>query len=461
MMKRLLGSTALLGALVIAGEATAKAETPALAAPKLTISGQSNFNAWWFNNDRKEIRPTGDGTDSNNSTADNFVGKGRGYLFTVDDARLKFDITGKTDPGMDYGFTIVVDGDTNKTKSITENYLYFGGSWGKLTMGDVGGVEDTMAFYGGDPLGGTGGFDGNFDRVVNFTTGAVTSVNLVGDTSRSTKIIYHTPRWKGLQAGVSYTPRTQHRGAAKADTLRGTNFAEYGHNREIFDKHSFAGGLNFINKFNNGWEMALSGTFLFGQAHAPVKKIGAISGTVASGYGLGAGTYGLSNKFKDTGAFAFGILNTFKGFEWGAEFGWNGRSHELKRLTYTSNGRTTTAKSKDSWFIDTGVAYNWGATKLSGGYFYGQRKAAAYNASTDTIGARKAKTHIFSTSLDHKLAPGVLVFGEYAHYNMKNKGASLDVAIANYSNGNGTRNSYFGVKSGKSNAFVLGTKIKF
>ncbi len=450
MMKRLLGSTALLGALVMAGGSAAKAETPALAAPKLTISGQSNFNAWWFHNDRTVIRPN-DGNECD------YVGKGRGYLFTVDDARLKFDITGKTDPGMDYGFTIVVDADTNKQKNIKENYLYFGGSWGKLTMGDVDGVEDAMAFYGGDPLGGTGGFDGNFDRVVNFTTGAVVSPDLVGDTSRSTKIIYHTPRWKGLQAGVSYTPRTQHRGAAKADTLRGTTFAEYGANREIFDKHSFAGGLNFINKFNNGWELALSGTFLFGDAHAPCKKVGALNGPIDPGYNLGGGNYSVSNKYKDTGAFAFGFLNTFKGFEWGGEFGWNGRSHEVKHITY--NG--VTAKPKDSWFIDTGLAYNWGATKLSGGYFYGHRKAVAYNATTDSISNKKAKTHIFSTSLDHKLAPGVLVFGEYAHYEMTNKGASLDAAIANHASGNGTDSSYYGVRSGKSNAFVLGTKIKF
>ena len=458
MTKRILMTSAIISTMALS-EAYAASETPALAAPKLTISGQSNFNAWWFDNDRKVITPI-----PANSGCE-YVGKGRGYLFTVDDARLKFDITGKTDPGMDYGFTIVVDADTNKQKNIKENYLYFGGSWGKLTMGDVDGVEDTMAFYGGDPLGGTGGFDGNFDRVINFTTGAVVSPDLVGDTSRSTKIIYHTPRWKGLQAGVSYTPRTQHRGQAKADTLRGTKFAEYGANREIFDKHSFAGGVNFINKFTNGWELALSGTFIFGEAHAPCKMNGRFIRNdlpVLSSYGLGNGSYTINNKFKDTGAFALGFLNSFKGFEWGGEFGWNGRSHEVSSVTYRNPANvTTTAKSKDSWFIDTGLAYNWGATKLSGGYFYGHRKAAAYNAVTDTVGSKTAKTHIFSTALDHKLAPGVLVFGEYAHYQMSNKGASLDAAIANYANGNYRSNSYYGVRSGKSNAFVLGTKIKF
>ena len=460
MTKRILMTSALISAMALS-QAYAASETPALAAPKLTISGQSNFNVWWFHNDKTQIVPLQEGMGCD------YIGKGRGYLFTVDDSRLKFDITGKTDPGMDYGFTIVVDADTNKQKNIKENYLYFGGSWGKLTMGDVDGVEDTMAFYGGDPLGGTGGFDGNFDRVVNFTTGAVVSPDLVGDTSRSTKITYHTPRWKGIQAGVSYTPRTQHRGQAKADTLRGTKFADYGSNREVFDKHSFAGGVNFINKFNNGWELALSGTFIFGDAHAPCKKAGDNLRFITNT--AGTQLYTARNKFKNTGAFAFGFLNTFKGFEWGGEFGWNGRSHELNRITYQRVGSqtTSTAKAKDSWFLDTGIAYSWGATKLSTGYFYGQRKAVSYKAATDSIGNTKARTHIFSAALDHKLAPGVLVFGEYAHYDMKNKGATLDARIANVANGanlfNGTGISgkHNGVRSGKSNAVVLGTKIKF
>lgn len=43
----------------------------------------------------------------------------------------------------------------------------WGGSWGRLTLGDTYGVEDTMPFGGFDPMVGTGGFDGHFDRVVN------------------------------------------------------------------------------------------------------------------------------------------------------------------------------------------------------------------------------------------------------------------------------------------------------
>jgi hypothetical protein len=38
----------------------------------------------------------------------------RGQLFTVDNSRLKFNVDGRTDRGMDYGLVIVLDGNTDK-----------------------------------------------------------------------------------------------------------------------------------------------------------------------------------------------------------------------------------------------------------------------------------------------------------------------------------------------------------
>jgi hypothetical protein len=42
-----------------------------------------------------------------------------------------------------------------KTKIVREDYLYFGGSWGKIYAGDTYGVQSTMAFGGYDQWGGT------------------------------------------------------------------------------------------------------------------------------------------------------------------------------------------------------------------------------------------------------------------------------------------------------------------
>lgn len=452
MITRLLGSTALLSA-VLFTTGSAHATAPQMSTPKLTISGQSSFNAWWFKNDQKTnlvgkqaLNPlTGVPTFTADSAKN--VGYGKGYLFTQDDSRLKFDVSGKTDPGMEYGVTIVANADTNQVNTIKENFVWFGGSWGKLTLGDAEGVERTMAFGGFDPLGATGGFDGNFDRVVNFTTGTLHSVNLVGDSSRSTKATYQTPRWKGFQAGISYAPRTDHKGEAKINSLNNSKSP-----KEVWGSHVISAGLNFINKFNNGLEMALSATALFDQANAPTRNEAAVTPNVFNSK-TGAFVGSLPTQkgsFHDARAYALGALFDFKGWELGAEFGYNGKSHQLK------NGG-----AKDSWFVDTGISYTWGCTKLSTGYFYGQQKPLKMS-SAGTTSRTKAKTHTYTAAIDHKIAPGVGVFFEYAHYNMKNKGANVDAAIlSSFGKGSDTSSTTLGVNSGKSNAFVLGTKIKF
>ena len=475
MKKFLLGSTALLGAaLFVGGEAKAEAVAPAMSTPKLTISGQSTFNAWWFTNHDVKTRNDGDfgqgfglgafdaGTNTfaqTDLTGDNQKGFGRGYLFTMDDSRLKFDVSGKTDPGMDYGFVVIVNTDTQQTsydKTMKEHYIFAGGSWGRLTMGDTDGVEDIMAFGGFDPLGGTGGFDGNFDRVVNFVTGTITSVDLVGDTGKSTKVMYQTPRYYGFQAGISFTPQTGHQGEAKINSSH-----DYGKGGELnaFDRRSIAGGLNFLNKWNNGFEWGLSGTAVFAKTQpeftgAQWAIIDSDGTVVAQGNG---------NR-KNTASYAIGTVMRYAGFEFGFEFGDNGKSQQLKDLQ-----AETGVKSKAGWFIDMGLAYNWGPTKFSVGYMYTKRKGIQLDATETGFEKSKNRANIFTASIDHKLAPGVGVYFEYAHYDMKNTGFNVDAMLHNSLNAQalsgstasgGSFTGPVGPKQ-KSDAFVLGTKVKF
>lgn len=75
---------------------SAAAVTPAMSTPKLTISGQSTFNAWWFTNHDVKTRNDADfgnglKADGTPLPGDTQKGHGRGYLFTMDDSRLKFD----------------------------------------------------------------------------------------------------------------------------------------------------------------------------------------------------------------------------------------------------------------------------------------------------------------------------------------------------------------------------------
>lgn len=450
MKKFLLGSTALLGAALFINEANA-AETvkPVLEAPKLTISGQSTFNAWWFENkqqkfvDGEAFGHNGNGSAGGKDTQ----GYGRGYLFTTDNSTLQFDLNGKTDPGMNYGFTVVLNTDTNQTsydKTIKENYVWAEGSWGRVQLGNALGVEGNMVFGGASVLGGTGGYDGNFNRVVNFVTGTINDVTLIGDTGRATKVTYQTPRYYGLQAGISFTPQQDHLGEAKINTG-----SHYKKEKDAYDKRSIAAGLNFLNKWDSGFELGLSATAIFAKTQPEY------TGATWTIYDEDGNLFATgSGNRKDTKAYALGTVMRYAGFELGFQFGDNGKSHQLKDFS-----KVTGVKQKGSWFTNTGVAYNWGSTKVSTGYYYGN--GGDYKHNGDKF---KNRTHIMTASIDHKLAPGLGVYFEYAHYDMKNEAYDDAAQLHNSLNGAGIGDGIVAGPVGpkqKSNAFVLGTKVKF
>lgn len=428
MIRYLISSTALLSLITTISPtfAAEKVRTPSLAVPELKISGSTSFNSWFFNNKRKTVPGKGNSPCSQKKY-------GRGQLFTMDSARLKFAIEGNTDPGMNYGLVFVLNGDTSASSTLRENYLFFGGSWGRIYVGDTYGVASTMTFGGEDPLGGTGGFGGEvFDRVINYTTGSLHTVLLTGDTSRDTKFTYMTSRWNGFQAGMSYTPRSEHRGEQKINSQTSTSSP-----KEPFTTDNIASGINFIHQFDNGLEVALSGTSVFGKAHPEYK---------------GTGTQPRSQPRRNVKSYAFGGTLTRGNLSFGTEYGNNGKSLQFKSLSKTNAGQ----------FVDFGLSYTFGATKLSSGYYYSWRKAQLGTTAnlwngTTTV---KSKTHIVSAAIDHKLAPGLGVYFEYAYYHMKNPAATIEAARTN-ANLNPCGDYIGGVRNNTANAFVVGSRLVF
>lgn len=428
MTRVLLTLTVLLGGALFGAPLQAAASNfiPALAVPQLKISGSTSFNTWFFNNNKKFVPGNTDDAPASRSAY------GRGQFFTMDDARLKFAADGKTDRGMEYGLVLVLDGDTNGTKTLRENYLFFGGTWGKLLLGDTYGVQSTMAFDGADQWGGTGFMNANFDRVVNFTTGTLHSIYFVGDTNRDTKATYLTPRWYGFQAGVSYTPRSEHRGENNMDSIK-----SYASNKKPFDTDNISSGINFIHKFCNGFEMALSATSAFAKSHPEF---------------LGA------PKRKNIASYAFGGTFYYANVGFSAEYANSGNSRELAGQSLSNAGQ----------FVDFGLSYTWGATKFSTGYYYGWRNALGGNSptyyGTGTLGTNltrvKSTTSAVSAAIDHKLAPGLGIYFEYANFQMKNPAA---IAEANRFNillapGNAFTPP---IPTNRANAFVVGSRLVF
>ncbi len=420
MIRTLLGSTALLSVVILNVNANAAQPitTPMMATPQIKFSGQTSFNSLFFKNHR--IFKAGDAKDSNCSRQK----FGRGQLFDVSSSRLKVNVDGKTDPGMEYGLVFVFDGNTDKDKIVREDYLYFGGSWGKIYAGDTYGVQDSMAFGGFDQWGGTGFISGGeMDRVVNYTTGTLHTVDLIGDTSRDTKLTYFTPRWKGLQFGVSYTPRTEHRGEQGIEARRSVSTP-----KQPFTTDNIANGINFIHTFTNGFEMALSATSIFGKAHSEFRD---------------------ALPRKNVASYAFGGTFSYADVGFSMEYANNNRSFQFKEGGRKSNG---------GQFLDFGLSYKWGATKFSGGYYYAWRKALA-GGTTTGLSTRKAKTNGVTAAIDHKLAPGLGVYFEYANLQMKNPAATAEGDRVNAVLGSC---GYIGpVKNNHANVFIIGSRLVF
>lgn len=422
MVRTLLGSTALLSVLLITPQAQAAETTPspAMETPQLKLSGQTSFNSYFFNNKRL-FRATKDG-DNQECSRRKF---GRGQLFAVENSRLKVNVDGRTDPGMEYGLVFVFDGDTNADHFVREDYLYFAGTWGRIIAGDTKGVEDTMTFGGFDEWGATGFLNGGtLSRVVNDTTGTVTSIDLVGETSRNTKLTYITPRKYGFQVGVSYTPLGEHKGELPIESGRSGLST-----KKPFTTDTIASGINFIHKFTNGVETALSATSIFGQTHPEFK------GAPAR---------------KNVASFAVGGKISYSNFGFGAEYGNNGHSQQLKM-----GGNKVNAGQ----FVDFGVSYKWGATTLSAGYYYGWRKALG-GGTTSNFVSRKAKTNAVAAAVDHKLAPGLGVYAEYENFQMKNpaalaEGRRINTLLKTCGDFRGP------VRSNKANVFLVGSRLVF
>ena len=128
--------------------------------------------------------------------------------------------------GVKYGATIEFQGSTAEVENTGETWLYLQGGWGQVRAGDDDGVsafsagivagDEGAALSAANVAAGTGGLDA---EVVEDLFDVPTYEPL--GTEEVTKISYVTPKFGGLNFGVSYTPNVAElgEGEGKGDTL--------------------------------------------------------------------------------------------------------------------------------------------------------------------------------------------------------------------------------------------------
>jgi len=149
---------------------------------------------------------------------------------------------GKADNGLLYGAKVELQNSASAGGGVAtdEASVYLSGSWGRIELGDFDGAADTLAIYA--PLIGIEQIDG--DAYDFLDTGTSTPVRFgstpffglvkAPDSGDATKVMYLTPRFAGIQAGVSYATQNgseaQNVVPLKTQTAGYKDFWEFGAN---------------------------------------------------------------------------------------------------------------------------------------------------------------------------------------------------------------------------------------
>jgi len=374
MKKILLGSSALVA--LFAGAAQA-AETP-----KVTLGGISNFEAGY----------------EGNSDVKTVNGQRPGAFRTDNVITVKVD--GKTDAGLGYGAQIDLEADSSNNSDTAginaeRTFVYVDGKWGKLQGGSDLGVAKTMKVDASSIARATGGVDGDFTYFLSTPVGGQNvlatpdlyldyGAGILGDetTQTANKISYYTPRFAGLQAGVSFLPDS----ASKGQIISRTNNNAGTAAAPAAVKNTVIGALNYDNKFG--------------------------------GFGVNVGATGEYGNAVTT------TNNNLRTYQAGAKVSYMGASIAG---SYANLGDSLRAKalSSDSnnYFWTLGAAYEIGAFGTSVTYLHSNYDNAATTAN---------KFSNISVGADYKLAAGLTPYAEvnFIDYNSSVAGEDNKATVA-------------------------------
>ena len=355
-MKRMLfGTTALAGAAMAVSGMAAAAE-----APSWKLGGNAIFQLYYVDQDWVAASTSdGDITDAFRSiTGGEDIIQDHDWYFGVDEAKIKLDVTGTADNGLNYGFMIKINANTTDDKVADEVRLQFSGGWGTLQMGDDDGAEDVMNFGGEDLLGAAGGFDGArgeygdvLIRYAAVPSLAPSFAAIAGDTSDATKGSYFSPRFSGLQIGASLTPTPNDGDEFKADGA--------------WEDH-IGLGVNYDNRFG---ELRIRASAVYSAA----------SDT--------------TNNFEDVSAWSVGGIVGWGPFSLGAG--------------YTDNGDSSAQPAPfdyETSYWTAAVGFETGPFALAAGYFESTKEHGSGDPDSSF-------TNIAVTG-DYTVAPGLGLFAE-------------------------------------------------
>ncbi|MCP5361127.1 MAG: porin [Hyphomicrobiales bacterium] len=357
MKKILLGTSALVSAVALAGSASANSLD-------VTVGGFIDFQAGFTDQDSAFET----GANSREAKFQN-------------DTEVHVSVDGQADNGLKYGAVIELNADVSADGNgdggnADKTYIYLESDAGRLELGANTGAQNTMAVSAATIARATGGVDGDWYDFVNTggTTGTVPFILTQelpgaeaaegGTREDANKITYYTPRFSGVQLGVSYTPDEGDSGTAAAFTgeLNGDN------------ENVFGLGLNYAGEMD-GVGLHLSATGEFGNNEVATTE--------------------------DLAAYALGAVVSFEGFSLGGSW-----------TDWSDSGLAvgTTNDTQQAWTL--GAAYETGPFGVSVTYLDSEQTS---NDFTNLV-----------VGADYQLAPGLVPYVEVSFFDLDQGGTSVD-----------------------------------
>lgn len=406
-------------------------------------------------------------------------GKASKLAFGIDETGIGFLADGKADKfgGLEYGLkvTLTMDKYGDASSSVVkDSYAYFGNAekYGTFYLGNIKGAEYRTVNTVAPALGGLGSFMYNdWSDFVNYAAGInETRLEMVGKTSRASKLMFVSPRINGAQVSVSYTPNSLHHGFSSLQSTRTqsssltdaavTRLGVDRINPVINKQHtdSFAVGVNYQTALSNGVGIEAGAAVLTSSTKA--FKIDPNSG-FTNGYAVNKLDW-----YRRVFSYTLGAMATYRGFELGVQWLDNGKSGEARNFAGRDAGKN----------ISAALGYKFGEHKVALGYSHFVRKlgttpsnyAATYQ-NADPAGAvplvgvntnlGKAKYDGVTAVYTQQVAEGLQVFGEYGVLRMRTSKQAYNLALAHSRTAAG--NYTGGVPSNTAHAILTGLKINF
>lgn len=355
-MKTFLTTTALVAGLALASNAKAEGID-------ITIGGFADFQVGIID------------TDFQGSTND---------VYFRNDTEIHLGLIGESD-SLTYGAVIELEADVssetdNQGVNADKTYIFVESDFGRVELGNVDGAENRLKINGSVIARGTGGTDGDFGHFVTtntddfnnetgvfgadgqldtlangfygglfFTTPNLLAQAIEGNTEDSSKLSYYTPRFGGVQLGVSYAPNS----GSAGQSIFGTNIYE----------DIISAGINYALDIDGiGVEASVTGEF---------------ADAVATGV-------------DDLETYAIGLGVNFEGFQIAGSYGDLGNLDAI-----TSPG---VAANVEGEYYDAAIAFETGPFGVSVGYLASE------------LGTNEF-TNI-SVGADYELAPGLVPYVE-------------------------------------------------